>query len=55
MSRKSWISVTLLVIVLLALLAGTCIQFADDGTRAKLYGWLPGGAPAVEPGSTSRR
>lgn len=54
MQGKSKAAVLLVVFMVLALLGGTCARFADDETRAKLYGWLPGGDAPVDRGSTRR-
>ena len=54
MRRKNTIAVTIVVVMLLALGVATCARFADNDTKARLYGCMPGGAPPVEEGSTTR-
>lgn len=45
---------TLLTLFLLGCSAFIVARFADDRTKARIYGWLPGGAAPVEQGSDRR-
>ena len=55
MRPRNRTAVTILILLLLTLGVVTMTRFTDSDTRARLYGWLPGGAPPVQPGSTHRR